>query len=340
MQKIHSEISQRLKKVDFNGIFPHFHPFRFALYDNEKVYFADSIIPKDDRFIGNTAIQYEREWIAIWNLTDRNFDINSLAACIVHEMFHAYQQETNEKRFPDEMMGCFYPRNLENFNQKYRENLLLADLIHKFDEVVWQNFMNLRKNRLKLYPQCVDYEIKIEAIEGMAVYVELEALKMINPELYRIKLNKCISNLKNPNLIFNIRRISYDSGSIIQSIIHNNQLEQIEWDEESSVLDSEIHVSSVDLGASFQKYYDKIDKRINNNLEQAEKLEISGMTLFGFDPYNVRSSGSYLYHPHFIGYGVNEKDSRFQMGTYITKMKDHSRIIEEAYRVIAKGKNE
>jgi hypothetical protein len=335
MRKIQNEISQRLKKVNFNGIFPDFHPFRFALYDNERVYFADSIIPKDDRFIGNTAIQYNQEWIAIWNIAEPNCDLDFLTACIVHEMFHAYQNEIHEKRFPNEMRGCFYPRNLENFNQKYRENLLLAALIHKFDKVVWQNFINLRKKRLKFYPLDVDYEIKVEIIEGMAVYVELEALKMINPLHYKSKLNSCISNLENPDLIFDIRRISYDTGSIIQSIIRNNQLDQIDWSKGTEVPSSEIPSVTVDLTDSFEKYYDKIDKGINNALLQAEKMKISGMTLLGFDPYNVRSSGQYLYHPHFIKYGPNEQDGHFLMGTYITKMKAHTRIIEEAYRVVS-----
>ena len=162
MKNIHLGINHRLAKVDFNRIYPGFHYFRFAIYNNTRVYFQDSEIPWDTRFTGNTAIKYNGAWIAIWNLNAPASNLDSLTSKIIHEMFHAYQNEMGDTRWPDEIVGAFYPRDLRNFELKYREDLLLASLADKFDKAAWQEFKTLRTSRIRLYPKAVDYEIKTE----------------------------------------------------------------------------------------------------------------------------------------------------------------------------------
>ncbi len=67
-------------------------------------------------------------------------------------------------------------------------------------------------------------------------------------------------------------------------------------------------------------------------LRRGEKLAISGKKLALFDPYNVRSSGDYLYHPYFVGIGTDKKDPELLTGTYVTKMRGRTRAIKEIWR--------
>jgi len=103
MKRIHHEISLRLEKLDFNSIYPRFHPFRFAIYDDKKVCFGESEIPWDSRFVGNTAIDYNGEIIAIWNMKCAVRDMDILASMLVHEMLHAYQRESKDTSYPDDL---------------------------------------------------------------------------------------------------------------------------------------------------------------------------------------------------------------------------------------------
>ncbi len=332
MRNIHSEINRRLAGVDFSRISPGFHSFRFAVYNDTRVYFQDSEVPWDTRFTGNTAINYNGEWIAIWNLNNFAGNLDSLASKIVHEMFHAYQNEMGDTRWPDEIAGAFYPRDLRNFELKYREDQLLALLAEKFDKAAWQEFKTLRANRIRLYPEAVDYEIKMEGIEGAANYAELQALKMLDTTLYREEFKKCISNLRATHKIFDVRLLSYSTGCIIQTIRNGNALKQINWSKATPGTGEGPGVVLPDLRVKHREYYEDIDKRIQDVLASAEKLDLGETTLLLFDPYNIHSSGDYLYHPHFLAYGAYESPPNFLKGTYITSMKSRTRTIEGIWR--------
>ena len=166
----------------------------------------------------------------------------------------------------------------------------------------------------------------------MATYAELEALKAIAPGLYREKLERSLSNLLARDKVFDVRLVCYSAGALLQTIIRGNGLEQVAW-AEAAAADAAALPADPDLEPAFQKYYGEIDKRVQDALARSEKVELAGMTLLAFDPYNVRRSGQYLYHPNFIGYGPSEQDCRFLMGGCITKMKGSTRAIEEAYRL-------
>ena len=86
-----------------------------------------------------------------------------------------------------------------------------------------------------------------------------------------------------------------------------------------------------DLRVEYREYYEAIDKRMQDVFACAEKLDLGETTLLLFDPYNVRSSGDYLYHPHFLGYGTHELPANFLKGTYITRMKSHTSTIVEIW---------
>lgn len=335
MQKIkdfHSEISHRISKLDFGRLYPGFHSFRFALYDEKTVCLGETEIPWDSRFVGNTAIDYENEIIAIWSMKCPCADMDIFASLLVHEMLHAYQRESKNTVYPDDYVGIFYPRDLNNFTLRFRENQFLASLVDKFDAATWADFKAIRAYRLQNYPEAVDYEIKTESIEGSAQFVELGALKQLSPDSYRKRLNKIQSGLRSPAKIFDARLLSYDTGSIIRMLTTDNNQAQPDWEQEkpgANITPQEVP----GLRDEFSKYFGAIDKKVQDLLAGGEKLDLSGKTLSFFDPYNARSSGNYLYHPNFIGVSTDGEKPDLLTGTFITKMAPQSRkTIEEAWQ--------
>jgi len=330
MKKTHLEISRRIGKLDFGRLYPGFHPFRFALYNDKKVCFGETEIPWDRRFVANTAIDYNNEIIAIWDMKCACADMDIFASLMVHEMLHAYQHECGTA-FPDDLVGIFYPRNLDNFTLRFRENQLLAGLTEKFDATVWADFKAIRAYRRQQHQEAVDYEIKTESIEGSAQFVELSALKQLSSDLYRKRLDRILLRLRSPEKIFDARLLSYDTGSLIRMVIADNGMDQPDWAQEKPCAD--IPSQEVPgIREEFDKYFSAIDKKVQELLSAAEKMDISGRTLTGFDPYNVRSSGNYLYHPNFIGVANDGEKPEFFTGTFVTKMAPRSRTIEEAWR--------
>lgn len=333
MKKIHLEISRRLGKVDFGRLYPGFHPFRFALYDEKKVCFGESEIPWDSRFTANTAIDYDNEIIAIWNMKSAVRDMDIFTSMLVHEMLHAFQCESKVTDYPDDLAGAFYPRDLYNFNLRFRENQLLAGSAEKFDTAAWADFKDIRAFRLQHYPEAVNYEIKTEGIEGSAQYVELGALKQLSQDSYRRRLDGILAGLRSPANIFTARLLSYDTGSIIRLVLADNDLKQPDWTQESPAATRDITEQEVPgLREEFSKYFGEIDRKVEELLRRGEKLNISGKKLTLFDPYNIRSSGNYLYHPNFIGVSADGEKPEFLAGTFLTKMMDHTATVEEIWR--------
>ena len=110
MRELFIELDQIIDKVDFGKIWNGFARYDFALYDEESVYLKSAVIPRVNRFLGNTAIEYDGAFIAIWSIEDTSTeDAEVLAADIVHEMFHAYQKEKGESRFPNDLKMLDYP---------------------------------------------------------------------------------------------------------------------------------------------------------------------------------------------------------------------------------------
>ena len=62
---------------------------------------------QDERFIGNTAIIYNDEHIAIWDAGRSPVDNLDICGEIIHEMFHAFQN-LKKKRWADEIAGLNY----------------------------------------------------------------------------------------------------------------------------------------------------------------------------------------------------------------------------------------
>jgi len=178
--------------LDINSLWPGFHTFPVALYDDKNVYLTgfkdlpkgfvlDDVIAvgrKDSRFYGNTAINMEGQLVAIWDIRtiSQSISPSRLTSLIVHESFHAFQQEINEQRYADEMLLLRYPFEQENLALRLLERRELirsvfAESDREYVEAT-RRFAGLRERRRSLIRDLLDYELALETYEGTAAYVE------------------------------------------------------------------------------------------------------------------------------------------------------------------------
>lgn len=330
LEEIHAEISRRLDRLDFARLLPGFHRFPFALYDKERACFGGFCVPADGRFIGNTAIRYDGELAAIWSLRSEPADLDALAASVAHEMCHCLQTEVSRK-FPEDINGAFYPRDLANFAMKYRENLLLARLCGGFSAAAWRGFAHLRAGRLAEFPGPVAYELSVEAIEGEAEYVEHKALYALHPGKAAARRAKRQAALASLDELFDVRKNCYSSGAALLLAADEGGTAPPDWRAAPAALPG--GGIQPGLARAHEKYFSAVDALVSGALAKASPMEPGGSRLVGFDPYNVRSSGKDLYHPHFIICADEGREPRFHSGTFVTRMKGRSREIESVYKV-------
>ena len=65
---LYHAVAEQLDRLDFAALYPGYHRYPFALYDEEQVCLEGQLFPWDDRFLGNTSIEYEGRRIAIWSV--------------------------------------------------------------------------------------------------------------------------------------------------------------------------------------------------------------------------------------------------------------------------------
>jgi len=311
LQILYQKIANLLDEIDFSALWPDFHPFPFALYNQEEVVIDNEKRPITPQFIGNTAIKWEESWLAIWNIQDASDnDYQLLTAKLVHEMFHAFQYEQKEKRFPNEMDGLRYGFSALNLTIKYQENLLLGELSRHFTNTKWDEFIKRRNYRALHFPKQVDYESKIEVVEGMAQFVEMQALKQIDEQVFIEEHNKLLLRLLDQNRLLKIRHLSYDVGTMLLLIMDAQKCSfKHRLGEETKTIFAMLSQPSADVNFDF-----KIDEQIESLLKndfgkkqaQITKVLETGKSvnkdfkIIGFDPLNAFIIDPYLYNPHFV----------------------------------------
>lgn len=205
MIKLYHEISDRLNKIDFEAIWHGFHLYPFALYTQHEAIMNGVKFLTPDSFYGNTTIWFEGKQIAIWNIElDLPESLDLLAASLVHEMFHAFQMEHGERRFPNDLALFASALTPESLSWRIWERQLLAD---KFA------LSKFCSTRLAHRNDCLTHEEElVETAEGMAQFVEFRALGQLSNQSLVDSLEKCKMRLKNADLAVDIRRCGYDSG--------------------------------------------------------------------------------------------------------------------------------
>lgn len=220
MRELYKAVDMILDSLDFERIWPGFTKCNFALYNDNGVYFREEAAQYDQRFLGNTSIEYNGEFIAIWRVDNPTAeDPQLLAADLVHEMFHAFQSVHNESRWPNDLLMLDYPENMDNFALRYSENLLLAHVFLADDTDSKKNFlhrfMSARKYREGVIGDIIKQEYYTETVEGLADYAGSMALKQLSQEKYTGRINSYVEHLQNlDGRFFDIRRMLYFTGAL------------------------------------------------------------------------------------------------------------------------------
>ena len=119
LTQLYASLRRTLAQLDFNDLFPGFHPYPFALYTDENACLDGQLLPRPQEFYGNTAVLRGGRYIAIWNVDlDPPRDMDRFAAHMVHEMFHCHQFTCGETRFPEDLAILACPVSAERFGRR------------------------------------------------------------------------------------------------------------------------------------------------------------------------------------------------------------------------------
>lgn len=309
-------VSAVLDTLDFDALFAGFHKYKYALYTDSEICLDGKMVPYQDGFRGNTAIEYSGEFIAIWNMElDPIDDIEILAYLLVHEMFHCHQRANGEKRYPSDLLLLNYPSDIDNFEKKYNENLYLAEAYEKHDRKALQKFACIRNMRMKAYPDMVRQELEVETIEGMAEYVGLKALRKINRNKFAGVIGDYLGKLRQQDsLLFDVRRIAYYSGALYDLCldkhgfaIYNDFTDEHTVYEQNSVAfdDSPVAIKHYDfIPSRYTEIAEKRKKRIDECIEKW-KYTACNACICGYDPMNMFRVGGFVYCKYFICLNVS-----------------------------------
>lgn len=341
MRTLYNKIYTLIYQLDYDRIWRGFHPYPFALYNKKLVFLSNKEIPYNTKFRGNTSILWDGSYMAIWQVEDEEkYEEEELAAAIVHEMFHAFQQEMGEERCPDDFKLLCYPNDRKNFSLKYKENQILARAIEEQDRtkvLKLLRYVNAYRNRRELLVrEFIWEEYRMEVLEGMAEYTALIALKMLNLQLYEKRIEDYKTLLIKANSMqIDIRRISYVTGAIIMLLFINdgidifhiigvekktvwelgadyliNEIKEIEELDEIKELKIE---PSMEIESYLQEKILNCRYQLRSFFElKRKKINRRGI-IIGYDPMNMIKYGKLLLCTHFaeVVFQEDEKCTEF-----------------------------
>lgn len=221
MKTLYKQVESRLKELDFEAIWPGFHRFPFSLYNEQQAVFEGEIIAAPKEFRGNTSVSWNGRRLAIWNISlDPPRDLDCFTAGIVHEMFHAFQMEQGEARFPDDLRLACTVQTPESMALKEREMGLLAD------GGDLAKIFALRRRRSRLLEPFIREEWLAETLEGMAEYAFLRSLAQLSPEKGAQALREKREILRRGgDSLLDIRRTAYQSGALLLELTGESGVE-------------------------------------------------------------------------------------------------------------------
>lgn len=209
MQAFYQAVKRELDKVNFDALWPGFHAYPFALYDDTQAVLDGVSMVRPAEFWANTALRFQGQLVAIYQVPAEDArDASSMASLLVHEMFHAFQMDCGETRFPDDLSLAAAPLPAEALAWKAEEYRALA-------QADLPRFRAARERRRAMAPEAVREELMAETVEGMAQYVELTALGQLSPEKRREGLQACVRALAEPERLLDARRCAYHSGTLL-----------------------------------------------------------------------------------------------------------------------------
>ena len=340
LETTYFNLKQLIDNLDFSKLWAGFRPLKFALYNEDQCFFNGHFIHKTDIFMANTSIQYQGEYIAIWNLT-QEVDLEVLASKIIHEMFHGYQMSHQESRFPNELEALLtYRYSKENLSIKLAENNLLEQLIVEFDQLKFNKLLALRAYRLVHFPNEYQYESAIEQIEGTASFVELNALLQINPDKYQNKMKAMIAEITEPMSFFPIRVLSYSVGALIFLVLKRHQLNSFECFADQAVTTSMLknipqHKGDLPIFPEISKlvetYNNESSEIIKETLSANQCVLDGDYKLLALNVYDARYYKGYIITTHFLMFQDNNSSSVLK-GDFVISLNSDNRI-HQAYKI-------
>ena len=183
LKEIYRSVEKKLSNIRFGFIWPNFQAFDFALYFGDSMCFQGKIHEKPTSFMGNTSILYEGAPIAIWDMRYTKIEdeqsLELLTASIVHEMFHAFQKQSGETRFPHDLELLLYPHDAELTALTRLEYAILTDE-KQSPALRLESIAGIRNEKIKRIGRFCEDEYLAETAEGLAEYAGLKALSHIN----------------------------------------------------------------------------------------------------------------------------------------------------------------
>lgn len=318
MRQLYEKIERLLQLVQYEDICPGFRRCSFALYNGDHVWLKGRIIPWDERFIGNTSIDFEGGFIAIYQVENpQEADVEVLTADLVHEMFHAHQQRSGENRYPDDLKLLVYPANMDNYRLKYAENQLLTTAYEETGgrkAELLAAFRAIRESRRKLLGDDLEQELLAEHIEGRAEYAGCRALQSISPGKFKERMGRYLAALRTVNqAFFDIRRQAYITGALYHFVSADCREEP--------------------LRSELWKYQQTRKKQIEAFLAQKPVGKKGDYLICGYDPMNMIRSGEQVLCTHFVILTSGE-ETRFLDGPVLLKIKEGSdQEVEEYWKL-------
>lgn len=355
LEQVTDLVVEKLRTLDFERIWPGFHLYPFALYDDEYVFLHGKLLKWTPEFNAATVIEHESEMIAIWPLSDNDTDIDVLTANICHEMFHAYQRERGEQRCGDLFVGLAYRYVYDNLRLKNEEMAMLAEALEEAlkgssaDIQHMQSLLGtiyrLREQRKERFADEVTYEYGMESMEGAAEYVGLKTLEQLAPDTLTARLRSIHGSLKSEEYLFDIPRLNYLIGSTVlyladnigfapNDTIENNTvsitedvLERMHIQSAAEVHDhtesTENAKTDLQLQTQIEEFLQSRKTVVETFKEEAKNHMEMEACLQGFDPMNMMKVENYILHHRFVNI-----DGRDYFHPVLTQMKSKDSFFE------------
>ena len=342
LEILYDGISKSISLLDFDAIWEGFRPFKFALYNDKEVFFDGHFVEKTTQFCANTSIEYNGELIAIWNVED-DLGIPRFTSCIVHEMFHAFQEQQGWNCRVNEMEALYkYNYSKENLSIKLHENRILLELLDdgpnadKYNEL-WE----CRSFRRERFPYEFSYECIGEEMEGSATFVEWQVLKQLDKEA----ADKFVENMRKvmlqPERFFPIRISGYSSGALlIDAMIkardysygpEGRPLTVSKLSSVSSYAEPSIQPEDIQkVSSAIRSFNDESKKIIETSVENGEVLLNGPYELAGVNIYDARCLDGYITSRFFLMY-IDNGENKMIRDNLVIKMKDE-KTIEKVYK--------
>lgn len=226
LSKVYQKVDGLLDQINYKEIWEGFSRKKLYLYQKEWVCGKEGTFPWNESFVGNTTIVWKDEQVAIWKISEDtkvedDEEMKNLVAGLVHEMFHAFQMERKEGRFPDDLKRLTCRETAEDWYYEMKCNQFLSQsvkyLMQEYDKDknqteelsnLFEQCVDIRRKHLSLNADLVEQIELLETAEGMAEYAGCMALKQLSGELFARRIEDYGRKIIDTEYLFNHERTS------------------------------------------------------------------------------------------------------------------------------------